>query len=188
MKLKPECCLSGFSYGCMLRVLKCYEESFSSETALRAILENCPELVKLKCFNYNFLPNNLEFVAEHNQCLESLLIFNFKATNAVFSHLKKLFVCDVTNAHYFASFIKANPTIGSLSIMYLHGDRSSSESLDFLINDTGLKHVEIGGDDSAVEKVFRKIKTGFGTWKTLRLEGKLDFIFLENPADWPPSD
>lgn len=172
------------------------DHGFSSEKALRAVLSNCPELVNLRSRNCLFLPKHIDLMAEHNRSLELLEIFTITATNSRFQSLKILILSVVENGDHLASFLKANPTIESLYIRELHEDRFNSESLEVLINETGLKHVEIHGEDSALDEVFQRIKTGYGTWKKLQLCAErlgpynfhYNFDFPKNPADWKPCE
>lgn len=170
---------------------------FPSEIAAQAILRNCPALVKLECYGDKILPNQLDFIADHNKSLEVLKISTIRDTAARFQCLKSLTVSRVENAEHLVAFLKANPTIETFEIRYLDEDDVSSEALGALINETSLKHVEIEGEDSAINEVYKKIKSGFGTWKTLQLsinDGSTtgmpiyNFVFPDNSADWNPPE
>lgn len=163
-------------------------EGFSSKTALQAVLGNCPKLVRLQADNCQYLSNNLEFIAEHNRNLEHLGIRTIKAPIAKFSHLRALSVREVEDADRLIAFLKTNPTIETLCIQELREGIFSSNALDVLINESGLKYVEIDGFYAALLKIFDKIKSGFGTWKTLKMGLSYFFKFPENPADWKPFD
>lgn len=167
-------------------------EGFSSDTATRAVLRNCPNLLVLECFNGKDLPNHLDFIADHNRKLESLEIFTIRATDAKFQFLEKVRLNEVENAHHLVAFLKANPTIETLLIRNLEEGRLIGPSLNALINETSLKFVEMEGELKAIHDVHYTIICGYGTWKTLVLTVDdytrqcLEYNFPENPEDWGP--
>lgn len=157
---------------------------FSSNTATRAVLGNCPGLVKLRCYSEDF-PNHLEFVANHNKLLESLGLYTIKATNARFPYLKELVVWKAENIDHLIAFLMSNPTIESFKIHELEKDQLKGKPLEDLINKTGLKYVEICDKIyETLDVIYEEVKRGFGTWKTLILGENFRFTFPENPEDW----
>lgn len=171
---------------------------FASEAVLRAVLGNCPELVKLECPGDQNFPNHLDFVAEFNRKLELLSISTVKATSARFQCLKSLVVSQVEDADQLIAFLKENPTIDTFEIRYLDEEEMGIDSITALINETSLIYVQIEGDDTAINRVYQVVKeAGFGTWKTLQLsinDGSstgmpiYNFVFPEDPNEWTPPE
>lgn len=161
---------------------------FSSESATRAVLGNCPKLVKLKCLGDKALPDHLDYIAVHNKNLQVLETYTIRDTDARFQRLKTLTLEIVEDADCLNEFLKANPTIDTFRIVSLSDSQFSDKSLGSLINETSLKHVHLKGDERTMDQVYIKLKGGFGTWKTLTLSSLMDhkFTFPENPADWKP--
>lgn len=164
---------------------------FLSETNMQNVLGNYPQLTHLDCLNDRdqIVVNHLDFVAESNRNLEFLGISRLISTKARFPRLKTLHLYYLTNSAPLVPFLKANPTIENLRIQWLARDYSS-DSLGVLINETSLKHVHLTGESATLNVVFNKIKSGYGTWKTLKLHplGIFIFEFPENPANWKPLD
>lgn len=107
-----------------------------NRVVVRAILKRCPELVKLKCIQCDFLPSELEFIAKHNHKLEVLHLMFFKSTEAKFEILNELGLDQLKNVRALISFLKANPTIETLLIV--HSRKNFKNRInDF--NETNLK-------------------------------------------------
>lgn len=161
---------------------------FSSATAIRAVLGICPELVTLGCFTDEDVPNHLDFIANTNEKLEFLTVSTIRATtNARFPCLKTLTMERIQDEDHLTAFLKANPTIETLCIREVYEFKLTRQTLDILMNKTGLKHVKINeSDEFTVDTVYNKIKKKFGNWKTLELS-YYHFEFPDNPADWKPS-
>lgn len=154
---------------------------FSSESAMQAVLGNCPALSNLQCCD-NITPKQLDFIANYNKKLEYLMISTIKDTRAKFPLLKLLRLERVSIANDLIVFLKVNKTIKFLNIESLNDHNLSSENLDFLINETKLEHIEIQGSEPVLNKVYNKIKSGFGTWKSLTLV----IAHIDNSTtDWP---
>lgn len=115
---------------------------FSSERDMRAVLGNCPALVKLECTGNWNIPDYLDIIADNNCMLELLTIPKIGANNAKFPFLKTLNVMEIEDAHHLFDFLNSNPTIVNLEIGKLGGS-FDREAYDALINGTTLKNVHI---------------------------------------------
>lgn len=135
---------------------------FSFDTATRAVLKNCPNLLKLKCSLDRTLPDHLEFIADHNKSLKELSVRTIKETNARLHNLKYLTLHEVGNADHLIAFIKSNPTIKNLRIQNLSPDGLDSEKFCTLITETRLKHVEVVEVCHATKHaIYHKVKNRF---------------------------
>lgn len=137
---------------------------------MRAVLRNCPSLLYLKCLEDQKLPNQLEFIADHNRNLKVLKLFTIRETNASFEFLESLTLKKIEKIDHLLNFLVANPTIKTLCIEELNERDYSDAKIETLISGRNLKHVWINGPKSVAEEIYRHLKThGPGTWQSLEL-------------------
>lgn len=116
--------------------------------------------------------------SRHNNELKSLSIRTITSTNAVFQQLEELILTEIGNVDHLIAFVKANSTIKELRIIKLQEARLSNSSFVILINEIGLKVLEIRNADTEIEGIFNQIQIGFGTLKTLTIRGKKNILPL----------
>lgn len=143
---------------------------FSSASAIQAVLENCPNLLKLKCSLGREFPRYLEMIADNIQKLEVLSIQTYGKTNAKFKCLRELYLSDTaTYTHDLLAFLNSNPTIETLGIDFLYPNDLDADGARSLITTTKLKLLKISGYMSNVKFVYDGIKKEFAQSETVKL-------------------
>lgn len=134
---------------------------FSSQMATRAVLGNCPALVKLECQFDNVLPNYIQFIADQNRNMEVLTISTIRAPRAKFQHLKELILRTVENTEHLIAFLNMNPSIETLEICQWYAKDFDMNDVCSLIRKTRLKLVKMSGSEPEIKEVLNKIMDEF---------------------------
>lgn len=116
-----------------------------------------------------YLPDQLEFIADHNKDLKRLSVLIIRPANARFHGLRYLRVSKVESIHDLIAFLKANSAISSLCIDNLHDDDLSEDEFPVLIHEMGLSDVEITGDETLVQNFSKITRRCNGNLKNLNL-------------------
>lgn len=141
---------------------------FSSETAMKAVLKNCPELEKLEIFGNTLSHDHLELIASHNKKLKFLSTSSIGHSSATFQHLQSLELTNVKNADHLLAFLKQNPTVEILVVRNQFDLRDKINFLIDLISETNLKQATIRSQKD--DEVCNSIMGRFETSKKITLE------------------
>lgn len=142
--------------------------SLQSSNAMRAVLRNCPELVKLDIHKEMLV--DLNFIANANWKLKILAMDSIGPSRAKFQNLQSLELRTINNADDLLDFLTDNRTVEKLAIKRQNNECDNLESLGGLIFETNLKQVKIEGDEAILREITDMFEGCFATWKAVKLE------------------
>lgn len=179
-----------------LKEVEAHDE-FLHENAAKGLLGICPNLESLKAVHdpTGIFSNLLPFISLYNPKLKSLSID--KMENEIdmdmkFKNLEMFHVYIVDDIEVLLSFIKANPSIATLSCGCPAAKKFTSEVLEKFMNETSLKHLKFESNYETIEAIFNKIKVDYKKLKSLQLTEihdyrrgtSLTFNFPNDPLKW----